>query len=113
MYFNVLAAIVYTRQLRILDERGVLFAVADDVKIMGPTEVIKDMAEGFPTLSWEEACMATQTVKNRIYVQSSAQASWSRFLDLTPRNNLTELPVHDIPDGSELMDPFDSDNERI
>jgi hypothetical protein len=34
-------------------------------------------------------------------------------LDLTPRNNLAELPVHDIPDGSELVDPFDLDSERI
>ncbi len=24
-----------------------------------------------------------------------------------------ELPVHDIPDGNELVDPFDSDSERI
>ena len=34
-------------------------------------------------------------------------------MDLTPRNNQTELPVHDIPNGSKLVDPFDSDNERI
>ena len=26
---------------------------------------------------------------------------------------MTELPVHDIQDGSEMVDPFDSDNERI
>ena len=26
---------------------------------------------------------------------------------------MIKLPVHDIPDGSELVDPFDSDNERI
>jgi hypothetical protein len=26
---------------------------------------------------------------------------------------MTELPVHDIPDGSELLDPFDSDSKRI
>ena len=40
VYFNVLAAKVYRKQLRILDGRGVLFAVADDVKLLGPVEVI-------------------------------------------------------------------------
>jgi hypothetical protein len=54
-YFNVLAARVCMKQLRMLDRRGVLFAVADDVKIMGPPEVIMEMAKGFPTLAWEEA----------------------------------------------------------
>jgi len=54
------------KQLRVLDGRGVLFAVADDVKILGPPEVIKEMAESFPTLAWEEAGLTTQTAKNRI-----------------------------------------------
>ncbi len=34
-------------------------------------------------------------------------------MDSYPRNSLTELPVHDIPDGSERVDPFDQDTERI
>ncbi len=54
VYFDVLAARVYRKQLRILDGKGVLIVVADNVKIMGPPEVIKEMAEGFPTLAWEE-----------------------------------------------------------
>jgi len=37
--------------------------------------VIKEMAEGLPTLAWEDAGLITQTVKIRIYVQSSVQAS--------------------------------------
>jgi len=60
-----------------------------------------------------EAGLTTQTVKNRIFVQSSTQARWSHFLAVTPRNVLTELPVHDIPDGSELSDPFDKDSDRF
>ncbi len=52
VYFNVLAARVYKKELRILDGMGVLFAVANDVKILGPPEVINEMAEGFPTLAW-------------------------------------------------------------
>ena len=71
------------------------------------------MAEGFPTLAWEDAGMTTQTVKNRTFVQSSAQARWSHFIAVTPCNTLTELPVHDIPDGSELIDPFDPERDRI
>ena len=45
VYFN------YRKQRRTLDDMGVLFAVADDLKIMSPPEVIKEMAEGFPTLA--------------------------------------------------------------
>ena len=74
-YFNVLAARVYRKQLRILDGTGVLLAVADDVSLLGPPEVIAEMAEGFPALALEEASLTTQTVKNRIYVQPSAQAN--------------------------------------
>jgi hypothetical protein len=36
VYFNVLAARVYKKQLQILNRRGVLFAVEDDVKILDP-----------------------------------------------------------------------------
>ena len=39
------------KQLRIMGGRGVLFAVADDVKLLGPPEVIAKMVEGFPTLA--------------------------------------------------------------
>ncbi len=57
-------------------------------------------------MAWEEAGLTTQTaVKNCIFVQSSAQAIWSHFLAMAPRNALTELPVHDITDGSELSGP--------
>jgi hypothetical protein len=62
VYFNVMATRIYMKQLRVLDGRGVLFVVADDVKILGPPEVIKEMAEGFPTLAWEEAGLTTQRV---------------------------------------------------
>ena len=44
VYFNVMATRVYKKQLQILNGRGVLFAVADDVKILGPPAVIKELA---------------------------------------------------------------------
>jgi hypothetical protein len=35
-------------------------------------------------------------------------------MDSTPRNSLTDLPVHDdMSDGSDRVKPFDMDNERI
>jgi hypothetical protein len=111
--FNVLATRVYMRQLRMMYGKGVLFTVADDVKILDIPEVITEMAEGFPTLAWEKSGLTTQTAKNRIYVQSSTQTNWCRFLDLTPRNARSELPVHAIPYGNERVDPFDPDSERI
>ncbi len=36
VYFNILAAKVYRKQLHALNGRGVLFAIADDVKIVAP-----------------------------------------------------------------------------
>jgi hypothetical protein len=59
VYFNVLVARVYRKQLHVLDGSGVLFALADDVKILGPHEVIKEMAKGFLTRAWEEAGLTT------------------------------------------------------
>jgi hypothetical protein len=83
------------------------------VKILAPLAVIKELAESFPTIAWEEAGLTTQTIKNRIFVQRSARAELGNYLDSTPRNSLTELPANDIQDGSERVDPFDHDNERI
>jgi hypothetical protein len=71
-----------------------LFEVADGVKILGPPEVTKELAEGFPALAWEEVGLATQTVTTRVYVQSSSQANWCRFLDSSPTTELSKLLVH-------------------
>ena len=98
--FNVLAARVYRKQLQALDGRGFLFTLENDVEILGPPEVIKELVEGFPALACQEAGLTTQTVKNRIFVKSFAQARCINFIAVTPRNTLKELPVHDIPDGS-------------
>jgi len=65
--FNVLIARVYRKQIVLLAGRGVLFAMADDVKIMAPPAVITELAEGFPALVWHEAGLKTQNIKSRIY----------------------------------------------
>jgi hypothetical protein len=36
VFFSILAARIYRRQLATLNDRGVLFAIADDVKIAAP-----------------------------------------------------------------------------
>jgi hypothetical protein len=62
VYFNVMIARVYKKQFDVLAGRGVLFTVADDVKILAPHAVIVELAEGFPTLAWNETVLNTQSV---------------------------------------------------
>ena len=67
IYFNVFSTKVYIKQHVLLKGREFLFAITDDVKILAPQAVIREWAESFPTISWEEEGLTTQTVKNRIY----------------------------------------------
>ncbi len=55
VYFNILVARVYRKQLATLDGRGALFAVADDLRVLGPPEVIGEIVAEFPKVAWEEA----------------------------------------------------------
>ena len=76
VYFNILVARVYRKQLATLDGRGVLFAVSDDLRIQAPPEVIGEIVEAFPKVAWEEAGLTTHTKKTRIFVQPSARNGW-------------------------------------
>ena len=95
------------KRIALLAGRGALFAVADDIKILAPPVVIGELDVGFPALTWNEASLKTQSVKNILFVQPSAQARWNLCLCSTPRNSSSDLRVHDIPDGSEVCDPSD------
>ncbi len=112
VYFNIMVARVKKMQLAILDGRGVLFAVADDLKILAPPAVICEIVAVFPKIAWEEAGLTTHTLKNRIYVQPSARNGWHHLLESTSRDSSLPLLIHCIPDGSTLMDDFDSDSYR-
>jgi hypothetical protein len=68
VYFSILVARAYRKELATLDGRGVLFAVADDLRVLGPLEVIGEFVEEFPKVAWEEAGLTTETAKNRIFV---------------------------------------------
>jgi hypothetical protein len=108
-----LVARVYKKQLATLDGRGFLFAVSDDLRVLGPPEVIGEIVEAFPKVAWEEAGLATQTPKNMIFVQPSIYNGWRLFLESTPRNSSLSLRVHSIPDGSSLTDDSDTDIYRV
>ncbi len=45
--------------MTVLDGRGVLFAVADDVKISSPPHVDGEIAEVFEDIAWNEAGLNT------------------------------------------------------
>ena len=90
-----------------LNGREVLFAIADDVKIAAPPNVIEEIVDSFANVAWHEAGLTTQVVKSMIYVRPTAREGWIRFLEETPRNPLAALPIHDIPDGSFFTDPSD------
>ena len=90
-----------------LNGRGVLFAIADDVKIAAPPNGIGEIVDSFADVDWHEAGLTTQVTKNKIYVQPTAREGWIQFLAKIPKNPLASLPIHDIHDGSFLTDPSD------
>jgi hypothetical protein len=89
VYFNILVARVYRRLLAILDGRGVLFAIEDDVEISAPPLVTDEIVEIFDDIAWTDAGLTTQVVINRIYVQPSLSANFTpsarEIREMTPR----------------------------
>jgi hypothetical protein len=77
VYFNVLIARVFMKKIIVLAGRGVLSAVADDVKILAPLAVVRELAKGFLALAWNGAGLKTQSVKTRLFVKPLAQYRWS------------------------------------
>jgi hypothetical protein len=112
VYFNILVAMVYKKQLVTLDGRGMLFAIACDVKILAPPALIGEIVETFAEAAWQEARLTTRTVKNVIFVPPFARVRWRQFLDSHPRNPDALLSIHNIPDGSFLENDADPDSFR-
>ena len=73
VYFNILVARVYIKQLALLDGRGVLFAVSGDLRILAPPTAIREIEEVFPETAWEEASLTTQTKKD---LRSALSTQW-------------------------------------
>ena len=100
VFFNILAAMLYRAFMKILDGRGVLFGLADDVNIVWPPEVLGDIVVRLPTLAMSEAGLTTQATKNMIYVQPSAGEAWTSYLEDNPRiSDPSIFSIHDCPDG--------------
>ena len=102
VYFNILVVRVYKKQLATLDGRGVLFAVVDDFRVLGPPEVIGEIVEAFPKVAWEEARLTTRTAKNKIFVQPSARSGWRMFLEFTPPKSFP-LPTSTLHSGRQHL----------
>ena len=86
--------------MKILDGRGVLLAIAIDVKICASSSDLAKIVAKLPALAMSEVGLTTQAIKNRVFVQPSARDEWVAFLDANPRSeNESTLSLHDIPDG--------------
>ena len=66
VFFNIMAARIYRRQLAKLNGRGVLFGIADDVKIAAPQNVIGEIVDSFADVAKHEAGLTTQVAKIKI-----------------------------------------------
>ena len=77
IFFIILAARIFMKQLASLNGRGVLFAIVGDVKIAAHATVIAEIVDSFVEVAWQVAGLSTQVVKNRIYVQPSARFGWT------------------------------------
>ncbi len=78
--FNIVAARLYMAMTEIIGERGVLFAIADDVKIVGPPSILAEIVAQLLALAMSEAGLKTQAAKNRVYVPPFARESWLSYL---------------------------------
>jgi hypothetical protein len=97
--------------MKVIDGRGILLAIADDVKICAPPEVIAEIVAKLPELAMSEAGLTTHATKNMVYVQPPALARWTTYLNNNPRNAEGTLSLHDIRDGRIPIeiDPYDPD----
>jgi hypothetical protein len=86
--------------MKIHNGRGILLAIAKDVKICAPPSVLAEIVGKLPALAMSEAGLTTQASKNKIYVQPYARATWCAYLEANPRcEDASVLSLHDIPDG--------------
>ena len=100
MFFNIISVRLYKAFIKILYGRGILLAIADDVKICSPFSILAEIVGKLPALAMSEAGLTTQASKNIFYVRPSARATWMAYLDSNPRFVDTNvLSLYDIPDG--------------
>ncbi len=99
MFFNILSARLYRAFMKILNGRGILLAISDDVKICCPPSVLAEVVGELPALAMSEVGLTTQASKNRMYVPPFARAGWVAFMEANLRcEDPNFLSLHDIPD---------------
>ncbi len=76
MFFNIFSARFYRVFMKLLNGRGILLAIADDVKICCPPSVLAEIVDKLPALAMSEAVLTTQASNIRVYVHPSARAGW-------------------------------------
>ena len=101
VFFNIMSARLYNPFTKILNGRGILLVIADDVKICTPPSVLAEIVGKLPALAMYEAWLTTQASKNRIYVHPSAKATaWCAYLEANHRcEDASVLSLHDSPNG--------------
>jgi hypothetical protein len=62
--------------MKILNGRGILLAIANDVKICALPSLMADIEGKLPALAMCETGLTTHASKNKVYVQLSARATW-------------------------------------
>ncbi len=98
--FNIVAVRLYSALMKIIENRGVLFSVADDVKISGPPSILAEIVAQLPALAISEEGLKTQASKNCVCVPPSARETWLSYLEDNPCSSDLSIPcLHDIPDG--------------
>ena len=97
VFFNILAARLYKAFMKIIDECGTLFPLAEDGNIAETPAVLAEIVAKLPA---KLPGLTTQASKYRFYVQLSAREAWALYLYDNPRS--TYLPIlclYEISDG--------------
>ena len=68
-FSNIFATRLYRAFTKILNGRGILLAIADDVMICAPPSDLAEIVDRLPALAMSETGLTTQASKNRVYVQ--------------------------------------------
>jgi hypothetical protein len=88
-------------------------AIENHVMISATPVVIEEIVDVFAHISYHEAGLTTQEVKNRIYVQPSARSGWVQYMEAIPRDSEAPFPIYDIMDGSYLVDDIEPYSKLI
>lgn len=91
VFFNIAVNELYKEFADILGDKGVLFAIADDCKIVAHPDVIDRVVEAADA-RFRAANLQLERSKSRVYVQRTARAAWCKA-------RKTSSTLKDLNDG--------------